>query len=227
MHSHPRVSPCDASTSTKFQFGYNRLPPKHENLSVAPAPRFAVSQLRKAALTGTGIDARLRRCPDHKRRTALDSHVDEWLSLYGEVPPAQSRVMKFYRSLLPRRSGANATLCAAIYGDVAAARGSCRLGAKQWCSIAQPRKCEDRADCVACYDRLGATPGGVKSINMTDAHLERKQNRRDKRHRREGRPVTPRGGMSSKRFNMMRGPPCRARPQGCTEVELETWAGVS
>ena len=41
--------------------------------------------------------------------------------------------MRFYRSLLPRRPGANASQCAAIYDDVSQARGSCRLGSNQWC----------------------------------------------------------------------------------------------
>jgi len=112
-----------------------------------------------------GVDARLRRCPEPAKRTALDSHVDEWLHLYREVPTNVSRVMKFYRSLLPRRPGANASRCAAIYDDVSRARGSCRLGSNQWCDFSRERKCVDRSACVWCYDRLGAHPGGVKLVN--------------------------------------------------------------
>ena len=228
VHSHPRCSPCDASASAKFQFGYNRLPPKHEELHVAPAPRFAVGQLKKALLTGTGVDARLRRCPEHAKRTALDSHVDEWLHLYREVPTNASRVMKFYRSLLPRRPGANASQCAAIYDDVSQARGSCRLGSNQWCDFERNRKCVDRSACVWCYDRLGAHPGGVKLVNLTASHLARKMARRDKRHRRSGRPVVQHD-IQKTRFikNLKRGrPACEATEAGCTPEEMERWAGI-
>lgn len=209
--------------------GYNRLPPKHEELHVAPAPRFAVGQLKKALLTGTGVDARLRRCPEHAKRTALDSHVDEWLHLYREVPTNASRVMKFYRSLLPRRPGANASQCAAIYDDVSQARGSCRLGSNQWCDFERNRKCVDRSACVWCYDRLGAHPGGVKLVNLTSSHLARKMARRDKRHRRSGRPVVQHD-IQKTRFvkNMQRRrPACEATAEGCTPEEMERWAGIS
>ena len=184
--------------------------------------------MKKALLTGTGVDARLRRCPEHAKRTALDSHVDEWLHLYREVPTNASRVMKFYRSLLPRRPGANASQCAAIYDDVSQARGSCRLGSNQWCDFERNRKCVDRSACVWCYDRLGAHPGGVKLVNLTSSHLARKMARRDKRHRRSGRPVVQHD-IQKTRFvkNMQRRrPACEATAEGCTPEEMERWAGI-
>ena len=148
---------------------------------------------------------------------------------YREVPTNASRVMKFYRSLLPRRPGANASQCAAIYDDVSQARGSCRLGSNQWCDFERNRKCVDRSACVWCYDRLGAHPGGVKLVNLTSSHLARKMARRDKRHRRSGRPVVQHD-IQKTRFvkNMQRRrPACEATAEGCTPEEMERWAGIS
>ena len=149
----------------------------------------------------------------------------------GRLPfmrPARA-TLKFYRSLLPRRPGANASQCAAIYDDVSQARGSCRLGSNQWCDFERNRKCVDRSACVWCYDRLGAHPGGVKLVNLTSSHLARKMARRDKRHRRSGRPVVQHD-IQKTRFvkNMQRRrPACEATAEGCTPEEMERWAGIS
>ena len=147
---------------------------------------------------------------------------------HREVPTNASRVMKFYRSLLPRRPGANASQCAAIYDDVSQARGSCRLGSNQWCDFSRERKCVDRSACVWCYDRLGASPGGLKLVNLTASHLARKMARRDKRHRRSGRPVVEHD-IQKTRFikNLKRGrPACEATAEGCTPEQMERWAGI-
>ena len=90
------------------------------------------------------------------------------------------------------------------------------------------RKCVDRSACVWCYDRLGAHPGGVKLVNLTSSHLARKMARRDKRHRRSGRPVVQHD-IQKTRFikNLKRGrPACEATAQGCTPEEMERWAGI-
>ena len=91
------------------------------------------------------------------------------------------------------------------------------------------RKCVDRSACVWCYDRLGAHPGGVKLVNLTSSHLARKMARRDKRHRRSGRPVVQHD-IQKTRFvkNMQRRrPACEATAEGCTPEEMERWAGIS
>ena len=109
------------------------------------------------------------------------------------------------------------------------ARGSCRLGSNQWCDFERNRKCVDRSACVWCYDRLGAHPGGVKLVNLTSSHLARKMARRDKRHRRSGRPVVQHD-IQKTRFvkNMQRRrPACEATAEGCTPEEMERWAGIS
>ena len=124
---------------------------------------------------------------------------------------------------------ANASQCAAIYDDVSQARGSCRLGSNQWCDFSRDRKCVDRSACVWCYDRLGAHPGGLKLVNLTASHLARKMARRDKRHRRSGRPVVQHD-IQKTRFvkNMQRKrPACEATAEGCTPEEMERWAGIS
>ena len=80
-----------------------------------------------------------------------------------------------------------------------------------------------------CYDRLGAHPGGVKLVNLTSSHLARKMARRDKRHRRSGRPVVQHD-IQKTRFikNLKRGrPACEATAEGCTPEEMERWAGIS
>ena len=80
-----------------------------------------------------------------------------------------------------------------------------------------------------CYDRLGAHPGGVKLVNLTSSHLARKMARRDKRHRRSGRPVVQHD-IQKTRFvkNMQRRrPACEATAEGCTPEEMERWAGIS
>ena len=80
-----------------------------------------------------------------------------------------------------------------------------------------------------CYDRLGAHPGGVKLVNLTSSHLARKMARRDKRHRRSGRPVVQHD-IQKTRFvkNMQRKrPACEATAEGCTPEEMERWAGIS
>ena len=126
-------------------------------------------------------------------------------------------------------AGANASRCAAIYDDVSQARGSCRLGSNQWCDFERNRKCVDRSACVWCYDRLGAHPGGVKLVNLTSSHLARKMARRDKRHRRSGRPVVQHD-IQKTRFvkNMQRKrPACEATAEGCTPEQMERWAGIS
>ena len=79
-----------------------------------------------------------------------------------------------------------------------------------------------------CYDRLGAHPGGVKLVNLTSSHLARKMARRDKRHRRSGRPVVEHD-IQKTRFikNLKRGrPACEATEAGCTPEEMERWAGI-
>ena len=127
----------------------------------------------------------------------------------------------------PRRPGPQR--CAAIYDDVSQARGSCRLGSNQWCDFERNRKCVDRSECVWCYDRLGAHPGGLKVVNLTASHLARKMARRDKRHRRSGRPVVQHD-IQKTRFvkNMQRKrPACEATAEGCTPEQMERWAGIS
>ena len=79
-----------------------------------------------------------------------------------------------------------------------------------------------------CYDRLGAHPGGVKLVNLTSSHLARKMARRDKRHRRSGRPVVQHD-IQKTRFvkNMQRKrPACEATAEGCTPEQMERWAGI-
>jgi len=95
--------------------------------------------------------------------------------------------------------------------------------------FSRDRKCVDRSECVWCYDRLGAHPGGVKLVNLTASHLARKMARRDKRHRRSGRPVVEHD-IQKTRFikNLKRGrPACEATAEGCTPEEMERWAGIS
>ena len=85
------------------------------------------------------------------------------------------------------------------------------------------------SQCVWCYDRLGAHPGGLKVVNLTASHLARKMARRDKRHRRSGRPVVQHD-IQKTRFvkNMQRRrPACEATAEGCTPEEMERWAGIS
>ena len=99
----------------------------------------------------------------------------------------------------------------------------------QWCDFSRDRKCVDRSACVWCYDRLGAHPGGVKLVNLTSSHLARKMARRDKRHRRSGRPVVQHD-IQKTRFikNLKRGrPACEATAEGCTPEQMERWAGIS
>ena len=75
----------------------------------------------------------------------------------------------------------------------------------------------------------GAHPGGVKVVNLTASHLARKMARRDKRHRRSGRPVVQHD-IQKTRFvkNMQRKrPACEATAEGCTPEEMERWAGIS
>ena len=75
---------------------------------------------------------------------------------------------------------------------------------------------------------MGAHPGGVKLVNLTESHLARKMARRDKRHRRSGRPVVQHD-IQKTRFikNLKRGrPACEATAQGCTPEEMERWAGI-
>ena len=96
------------------------------------------------------------------------------------------------------------------------------------CDFERNRKCVDRSACVWCYDRLGAHPGGVKLVNLTASHLARKMARRDKRHRRSGRPVVEHD-IQKTRFikNLKRGrPACEATEKGCTPEEMERWAGI-
>ena len=98
-----------------------------------------------------------------------------------------------------------------------------------WCDFERNRKCVDRSACVWCYDRLGAHPGGLKVVNLTASHLARKMARRDKRHRRSGRPVVQHD-IQKTRFvkNMQRRrPACEATAEGCTPEEMERWAGIS
>ena len=97
-----------------------------------------------------------------------------------------------------------------------------------WCDFERNRKCVDRSACVWCYDRLGAHPGGVKLVNLTSSHLARKMARRDKRHRRSGRPVVQHD-IQKTRFvkNMQRKrPACEATAEGCTPEQMERWAGI-
>ena len=96
-------------------------------------------------------------------------------------------------------------------------------------SQAMSSECVDRSECVWCYDRLGASPGGLKLVNLTESHLARKMARRDKRHRRSGRPVVQHD-IQKTRFikNLKRGrPACEATAEGCTPEEMERWAGIS
>ena len=177
-------------------------------------------------LTGTGVDARLRRA-----RSTPSGRPSTRTSTAPPVPrgPDQrGRHEDIYRSLLPR-PGRQPSRCAAIYDDVSQARGSCRLGSNQWCDFERNRKCVDRSECVWCYDRLGAHPGGLKVVNLTASHLARKMARRDKRHRRSGRPVVQHD-IQKTRFvkNMQRKrPACEATAEGCTPEEMERWAGIS
>ena len=106
--------------------------------------------------------------------------------------------------------------CAAIYDDVSQARGSCRLGSNQWCDFERNRTCVDRSECVWCYDRLGAHPGGLKVVNLTASHLARKMARRDKRHRRSGRPVVQHDIQKTRfvKYMQRRRPACEATEGG-------------
>ena len=75
----------------------------------------------------------------------------------------------------------------------------------------------------------GASLGGVKLVNLTSSHLARKMARRDKRHRRSGRPVVQHD-IQKTRFvkNMQRKrPACEATAEGCTPEQMERWAGIS
>ena len=153
------------------------------------------------------------------------SHRRRWLHLYREVPTNASRVM-----VLPCRRPA----AARAPGPRGARRstttvprrprGSCRLGSNQWCDFERNRKCVDRSECVWCYDRLGAHPGGLKVVNLTASHLARKMARRDKRHRRSGRPVVQHD-IQKTRFvkNMQRKrPACEATAEGARRSK---WSG--
>ena len=65
--------------------------------------------------------------------------------------------------------------------------------------------------------------------NLTASHLARKMARRDKRHRRSGRPVVQHD-IQKTRFvkNMQRKrPACEATAEGCTPEQMERWAGIS
>ena len=67
------------------------------------------------------------------------------------------------------------------------------------------------------------------AMNLTASHLARKMARRDKRHRRSGRPVVQHD-IQKTRFvkNMQRRrPACEATAEGCTPEEMERWAGIS
>ena len=100
---------------------------------------------------------------------------------------------------------------------------------KRATSFNQSLNCVPRTVNGTGHDRLGAHPGGVKLVNLTSSHLARKMARRDKRHRRSGRPVVQHD-IQKTRFvkNLQRKrPACEATAEGCTPEEMERWAGIS
>ena len=96
VHAHPAVRPCDV-LDAPFHWGYGGghqqpLPPADFRIDFAPAPRYLRGHPRYRFATIRGAPTGMW------SRKTLEPVLAEWRAIYGEAPPADSRLLLHYAS---------------------------------------------------------------------------------------------------------------------------------